>query len=269
MTEWSKPPRPEARQFQADLLRAAKTEQPRKRSIERTFAVAALIAVESCEVTIARPPSFHGDLLRRLALPMAGILATSAIALGVLRGEAPAPAPAPAPALAPAPTEPAPIAPAPIAIASAPLVAVVPRPAVLPSADVPLPVAAVCALREAQPPVAAPRAEAPPQKLRPVAVAPTPAADPGEDEITMLRRAKSQLSASDPRGALATLDAHDRVFPHGVLVEEAEALRVSALATAGDAARARAAGARFLAAHPESPYAQRVRTVMAGAPSSE
>jgi hypothetical protein len=259
MTEWSKPPRPEARQFQADLLRAAKTEQPRKRSIERTLAVAALIAVESCEVTMARPPSFHGDLLRRLAVPMAGILAASAIALGVLRGETPAPAP----------TAPAPTAPAPTATASAPLVAVVPRPAVLPSADVPLPVAAVSSLREAQRPVAAPRAEAPPQKLRPVAVVPTPAADPGEDEITMLRRAKTQLSASDPRGALATLDAHDRVFPHGVLVEEAEALRVSALATAGDAARAKAAGARFLAAHPESPYAQRVRTVMAGAPSSE
>lgn len=85
----------------------------------------------------------------------------------------------------------------------------------------------------------------------------------------MLRRAKIQLSASDPRGALATLDAHDRVFPHGVLVEEAEALRVSALASAGDVAGATAAGARFLAAHPESPYAQRVRTVLAGAPASE
>jgi outer membrane protein assembly factor BamD (BamD/ComL family) len=95
-------------------------------------------------------------------------------------------------------------------------------------------------------------------------VATTAAALPSsDDELTLLHRAKQQLSADDAAAALATLDSHAHAFPRGRLTDEAAVLRIEALAASGDAISARRAATRFLERHPDSPYAQRVRSATA------
>jgi hypothetical protein len=73
-------------------------------------------------------------------------------------------------------------------------------------------------------------------RATPEAHAPSP-----DDELTRLRRAKTQLAARDPASALETLDAYARNVPNGTLGEEATALRIDALFASGDAAVGRAA----------------------------
>jgi len=82
-------------------------------------------------------------------------------------------------------------------------------------------------------------------------------------ELRLVEQARSALAADRPREALAALAAHRAAFPRGVLGDEAEVLRVDATARAGDAAKARDLGRAFLAAHPSSPYAARVRSIVA------
>ncbi len=81
-------------------------------------------------------------------------------------------------------------------------------------------------------------------------------------EMELVRRAKTALAANDAASALATLDAHDRRFPRGAFAEEADALRIHALAARGDSEAARAAAARFAASYPRSPYAERIRSIV-------
>lgn len=77
------------------------------------------------------------------------------------------------------------------------------------------------------------------------------AADPSA-EIRHLARLRALL-ASDPRRAVRHANAGDRRFPDGLFSEERAALRVQALASAGDPSAA-AAGRRFLQQHPDSPH---------------
>ncbi len=79
-------------------------------------------------------------------------------------------------------------------------------------------------------------------------------------ELSLLRRARAALPAN-PALALSALTTHARLYPRGLLLDEAEALRVDALFASNDLAATRVAAARFLAAHPASPYAQRIRNV--------
>lgn len=112
------------------------------------------------------------------------------------------------------------------------------------------------------PPVPAISASAPVLILSfPPAVASPP---PPPSELTLLSRARAALPAY-PALAQATLATHARLYPGGLLREEAEALRVDALFASNDLPATRLAAARFLAAHPGSPYAQRMRTVAAHA----
>jgi RNA polymerase sigma-70 factor (ECF subfamily) len=89
-----------------------------------------------------------------------------------------------------------------------------------------------------------------------VSASATPSLSP---ELTLLRRAQGARRAGDPSRALALLDAHARAFPHAVLAPEREAARVLTLCDLGRLAEGRAAQAAFLASHPESPLAPRVR----------
>jgi hypothetical protein len=90
-----------------------------------------------------------------------------------------------------------------------------------------------------------------------------PAAPP--TELELLRRARIELATGDPSGALVTLAEHEQAYPSGALREEAAALRVEALARAGDGPAARAAAARFGKTYPTSAYGERVRSVAASA----
>ena len=90
---------------------------------------------------------------------------------------------------------------------------------------------------------------------------PAPAPPPSllADEVAALREARAALGAGQPSRALAALAAHEQRFPHGLLGIEAEVLRIEALAQAGDASAARTRAQRFVAAHPNTPYARRVQ----------
>lgn len=82
------------------------------------------------------------------------------------------------------------------------------------------------------------------------------------DEVAALQVARTALAAHDPNGAIVALDRYKSRFPSGKLGPEATFLRIDALNQRGDHAAASALGDRFLAAHPHSPYADRVRSIL-------
>ncbi|HJL22106.1 MAG TPA: hypothetical protein RMH80_07725, partial [Polyangiaceae bacterium LLY-WYZ-15_(1-7)] len=93
----------------------------------------------------------------------------------------------------------------------------------------------------------------------------SPAPEPAEAsgpalalELGLLRRARSALGAGRTDAALAALREHAERFPDGALAAERDGTRALALCEAGRPGGA-AAAERFLAAHPRSPLAPRVR----------
>ena len=126
-----------------------------------------------------------------------------------------------------------------------------------------------------EPPAAAPGGDlepspAPAPEPRNRAARPRPApppsteatpSDPDErlrQEIALVASARALL-APDPRSALALLQEGERRFGRGILGEERQALRILALHGLGHSDEAADRAARFLAAHPRSPFADRVR----------
>jgi hypothetical protein len=98
-----------------------------------------------------------------------------------------------------------------------------------------------------------PLPEAPP--VQPSASA---APAPG-DELSAVLAARMALRAGQTARTLSLLDDHDRLFPGGKYGSEVELLRIEALSLSGARAEARARAQRFLALHPDSPYAARAR----------
>lgn len=82
-------------------------------------------------------------------------------------------------------------------------------------------------------------------------------------ELRVMRGVWAALDTGDADLALVRLDEHARRFPEGVLAVEREASRVIALCAAGTDAAARRAADAFLAAHPGSTYARRIRATCA------
>ena len=80
-----------------------------------------------------------------------------------------------------------------------------------------------------------------------------------QSEIELIRGAQKHLHRGEARAALGLLAEHARRFPGGVLAQERDASRVSALCLAGDVAAARAQAERFLQRSPQSPFAERVK----------
>ena len=116
-------------------------------------------------------------------------------------------------------------------------------------------------------PVTAPvvRPHAAPLRVDSTATAPP---DTFEDETQALRDALSGLRGGQPQSALAALDAQDARFPHGVLGEERAVARIEALCALGRTGEASTRASRFLAQHPGSLQAARVRA-SCGAPKSQ
>jgi len=167
-----------------------------------------------------------------------GVVALGAIATAVAwpRGAPATGTPAAAPPLAPAPVA----ASVPTATTTAS-----PMPAV-PSLDV-----------RALPNAPAPSGSAPAPRAEPPAEA---RADTGlAAEIALLDEVRGAIATGDPSRALALLDRHGR--SNGSLVHEALALRIEALVASGDEEGARRTARAFLAAHPTSPLASRIRTL--------
>jgi TolA-binding protein len=81
-------------------------------------------------------------------------------------------------------------------------------------------------------------------------------------EIAAITLVRGALDKGDARGALASLDRYQQDYPRGTLAPEATVLRIGALQMAGDRSRAKSLGESFLKAHPKSPHAQRVRSLI-------
>jgi TolA-binding protein len=110
----------------------------------------------------------------------------------------------------------------------------------------------------AEPPVRpASRSPLPVQEIEP----PTPAVL--DAEIALLDAARDAVAAHDPNRALRLLDEHGVRFPKGQLSQEATYVRVKALLERGSRAEAELTSQRFLAAHPDSPHAKRIRALLA------
>jgi hypothetical protein len=95
-----------------------------------------------------------------------------------------------------------------------------------------------------------------------VATADTAAAASFAEEIASFDRARAALDAGDADRAIALVETYERRFPSGTFLQEAEVLRVQALTRKGDTAGAHRVGQRFLAAHPTSPHAARIRAIL-------
>jgi hypothetical protein len=81
-------------------------------------------------------------------------------------------------------------------------------------------------------------------------------------EVALLEKTRAQLAHQAPLAALDVLADYERLFAAGALKIEATALRVEALAAAGQGREAERLGRAFLAAHPANPMAHRVRAIL-------
>lgn len=78
------------------------------------------------------------------------------------------------------------------------------------------------------------------------------------DELAMIERARTALDSGRAGAALGVLRSHRKQFPKGAFVEEASALRASALCKSGRQEAAEKAAAKFLRRYPKSVHAGRV-----------
>jgi hypothetical protein len=81
-------------------------------------------------------------------------------------------------------------------------------------------------------------------------------------ESRRLAAARASWRAGDARTALRELESLQRDFPHGILGQERDALRIQALAAIGQQARARELARGFLEQYRDSPHADAVRQVL-------
>jgi hypothetical protein len=110
-------------------------------------------------------------------------------------------------------------------------------------------------------PIAAPMAAPVATSSRARKAPPSPSADI-TGEISAITLVRGALDQGDASGALRALDGYQQAYPHGTLAPEASVLRIEALQLAGERSRAKALGESFLKAHPKSPHAQRVRSLL-------
>lgn len=93
---------------------------------------------------------------------------------------------------------------------------------------------------------------------------PAPAAAPApatESETTYIRRAETAIDTGDGITALRALDDHGKTYPDGILAGRRDVLRVIATCTVGRVPAAREQAEKYLAEHPRSTEAARIRRV--------
>jgi hypothetical protein len=149
------------------------------------------------------------------------------------------------------------------AMTPAPAPVVAPAPIVVPlPAPPPAPAAAAPALAPAAEPAPAPRPARHAHVAAPARVEAVAPANRLAEETALLASANAELRRGDARRALSLLDDYDHRYPSGVLREEVLATRVIARCQLGPAPDkvARRGAAAFLARHPASPLAPRVRS---------
>jgi hypothetical protein len=84
-----------------------------------------------------------------------------------------------------------------------------------------------------------------------------------DEEMKLMARAHTLLQEKRPLDALGILREHAVRFPRGQLADSRALTRMLALCAAGQREHARQEAMRFLADHPDSPFAGRARAVCA------
>jgi len=82
------------------------------------------------------------------------------------------------------------------------------------------------------------------------------------EQVQSLDRARVALAGGDASSALGEIARYRAAWPSGVFLTEASVLEIEALAASGQRSRARARAADFVAAHPDSPQADRLRALI-------
>jgi hypothetical protein len=88
---------------------------------------------------------------------------------------------------------------------------------------------------------------------------PTMSSSDLREEIRLLDAARSAVGQHQPESALSVLDTYATRFPSGSFSQEAVVLRIQALQQRGEARKASMMAREFIAANPESPYANRAK----------
>jgi hypothetical protein len=168
----------------------------------------------------------------------------------------------------PATAPPAVVVAAPPPVAPPPPVAVVEPPPPVPPPQPPKTLHAPVPAPEPAPPATTPPpvVESTPPLVKPATPPLTPPHSTLTEEVTLIDGALAALRHHEPARALALLDDYDRRFPTGSMAPEATVARIQATLATGDRARARELGSQFLATHPTSPLAERVRDLISRAP---
>jgi hypothetical protein len=87
------------------------------------------------------------------------------------------------------------------------------------------------------------------------------------EQVQSLDRARVALSSGDAGAALIEITHYRNAWPKGVFLTEASVLEIEALAKRGERALAAIRAQAFVAAHPDSPQAERLRALIpAGQP---
>jgi hypothetical protein len=242
----------------AELLRSAELDAPAVPKERQERVIAAIVAAPAAiTVATAAASGMSGrlDLLARIAkwaAPSLGIIVAAAIAFSSRSAEQPASAPA---AGGPEPT------------GTASTAAPTEREAA--SSATPAPSAPEPSMRVEDLPSAAnsaPGARArTDSSLRPAGssrVPESPTAPSIDAEIAAIDTARGALTAGRANEALSRVQSYRSTFATPHFADEADALEVQALAALGRTTEARQKAEQFLAAHAQSPYAQRVRSAV-------
>jgi hypothetical protein len=254
-----------ATDFEKELLGSWDAEQPSDEARQRILAIAGLgVGVAGTAAAVAKVGAVAGGSIA----PKAGVVGTAAIVKWLIAGAIAAGTAGMTLAYVRVRHEPAPTAvltPPPLSQAPAPVVATSAAPIAPSPPTTPAPIAPP--LQE--PPLTRGLSVSSAARRGPGAASSEKVAAeaPLGEEVSLLDQARRALAGGDAPGALRRLDAFDAHFPHGALIEEAEVLRVESLLAEDDRASAAKVGARFLASHPSSPHAARVRALLARAPS--
>jgi hypothetical protein len=88
-----------------------------------------------------------------------------------------------------------------------------------------------------------------------------------DDELALVESARTSLAKGDAAACLAQLDQYEQKVRGGVFEREVAVMRIEALVARGETGRARALAEAFLARSPESPYTNRIRSLLARLPA--
>jgi hypothetical protein len=83
-----------------------------------------------------------------------------------------------------------------------------------------------------------------------------------DEEVSMIDQARRAVAGGDAAEALQIVGSYDTKYPAGALSQESAEIRIEALIAQGNRPAADRLAAKFIAAHPTSPYVHRIRSLM-------